>query len=150
MTRQWRQFASARAGPLITEGRGYGHLRKFIEMTFPWVEWNPWMERTMRVIADDDYAQQIGETKLKFINLTGPGSASKTFSAGFSPVLVHGRFFVRRAPHEHHAHLYEQRHHLAACVADNPAMFSRSLALGPAHGQSAKFHWAHMVDSQKT
>lgn len=76
-------IAFARCWPAELGGLGgYAHFKNFVTMTWPWVEWNPWAERTARVLADDDYALIIGDTKLKFVNLTGPGSASKTFLAG--------------------------------------------------------------------
>lgn len=60
----------------------YRHLRNYIELTYPEVKWNEWLERMMRSLCDSDYELRLGDTRMRFVNWVGAGSAGKTFAAG--------------------------------------------------------------------
>jgi hypothetical protein len=129
---------------------GYEHLKNFIAITWPWIKWNPWFERTLRAVADDDYAIQVGDVKTKFINITGPGSASKSFASGvISCAWFMVDYFRRGSPRTSvtltstSKAIINQRVWpvIQRCFHDA----IRQDGLGPAQ----KLKWGHMVDSQK-
>lgn len=129
---------------------GYGHLRNFIATTWPWVEWNPWFEASLRAIADDDYATCIGETKLKFVNLTGPGSASKSFASGIIAcawfivdVLRGGMPRTSITLTSTSKAIIKQRVWPVIQRCFHEAVRVES------YGPPTRFKWGHMVDSEK-
>ena len=83
---QVTDFDLAKAGFLYNfdhKGRYY-HFRNLVDMVWrdsP-VEWNPWLEDQMQSLCDDTYLTKLGETTVRTVAWTGPGSAGKTFSSG--------------------------------------------------------------------
>lgn len=130
---------------------GYGHLKNFLQLTYDWIEWNPWLEESLRAMADDTYAVRIGDTKLKFINITGPGSASKTTASGIFAcayfmvdVLRNGDPRTSVTLTSTSKGIINQRVWpiIQRCFHEAKRVY--------ADGQpGVKFKWAHMVDSQK-
>jgi hypothetical protein len=130
---------------------GYGHLRKFIELTWPWVEWNPWFEQTMRVLADSDYCTYIGETKLRFVSLTGPGSASKSFASGlFACAYYMVDWFRRGEPRTSVTLTSTSKGIINQRVWPIIQRCYHEAIRVDGINQPYRFKWAHMVDSQKT
>lgn len=76
-------IAFGRDWPTEYGGLGaYLHLKNFIELTWPDIKFNPWLEDQLRSLCDATTAVKIGTTKLRFVNWVGAGSAGKTFAAG--------------------------------------------------------------------
>lgn len=82
------------AWPRENGGLGrYGHLRNYIALTWPGVEWNPWLERQM-----NGYATAVKPSRTATVGsiaMTGGAAAGKSFSAA-----LFGSAWWRFAPHE--------------------------------------------------
>lgn len=73
----------ARDWPSHMGGLGaYGHLKNFIGHTWPWIEWNPWLEKALRSLCDPEWEIVEGDVHMRFVSWVGAGAAGKTFSAG--------------------------------------------------------------------
>jgi len=76
-------IAFGRDWPAEYGGLGaYLHFRNFVEMTWPDIQWNPWLEEMSQALCDPSAAIMVGQTKMRFVNFVGAGSCGKTFSAG--------------------------------------------------------------------
>lgn len=60
----------------------FGHFKRFCQMTWPDLEWNPWLETAIKSLCDLDHEHRIGSTRTRFVSWTGCGGAGKTFAAG--------------------------------------------------------------------
>ena len=80
------EFEIAVSGFLVNhDKRGqYHHLRKLIDLVWKDsdITWNPWLEDQLLSLTDEKYATIVGQTKIRFVSWTGPGSAGKTFASG--------------------------------------------------------------------
>lgn len=79
-------FQLARAG-FLHETNGLkknGHLRRLVDLIWTEgnIEWNPWLEDQLQSLCDDRGATRMGETSVRAVSWTGPGSAGKTFASG--------------------------------------------------------------------
>lgn len=129
---------------------GYGHLKNFIQLTWPWVEWNPWFESTLRVLSDADYVTYIGDVKLRFVNLTGPGSASKTFAAGlFACAWTMVDWFRRGYPRTSVTLTSTSKAIIAQRIWPVIQQCYHEALRCDGIQQPFRFKWAHMRDSQK-
>lgn len=61
----------------------YGHFRRYAALTWPSVEWNPWLERSITTLCDDSTGHHNGSTHVKTVAMTGCAAGGKTFSAAF-------------------------------------------------------------------
>ena len=130
---------------------GFGHLKNFINITWPWIEWNPWFEQSLRVLADDDYATYIGETKLRFVSLTGPGSASKSFASGvFACAYFMVDWFRRGDPRTSITLTSTSKGIISQRVWPVIQRCYQEAIRNDELNEPTRFKWGHMVDSQKT
>lgn len=75
-------------GATVAEGGlgKFGHLKKLLWYIKPDLEWNPWLERYLSRLCDEDYAHKYGEgydVPIKRVAMsTGCATAGKTFAIG--------------------------------------------------------------------
>lgn len=67
------------------ERGGLGKYRHFVNMfklTWPSIEWNPWMEDMILSLTSEEFEVREGKTLMRFLSWTGAGACGKTFNAG--------------------------------------------------------------------
>jgi hypothetical protein len=119
----------------------YRYFRKFTDLIWPDVEWNPWLEHMIRSVCDDRTETRDGQTVIRVISWTGPGSSGKSFSSA-----LFGAAFFLIAPDDTS---------VAYTSTSLKAMGGRSWGVMVDLWQSAynpdtrsKFPW-HMINSRK-
>lgn len=61
----------------------FEHFRRAQALTWPQLEWNPWLEWLISTICDDRFAVRKGGSTFRCISLAGCATSGKTFGAGF-------------------------------------------------------------------
>lgn len=84
---QWEKEAFVLGATVAEGGLGkYGHLKKLLWYIKPDLEFNPWIERYLSRICDEDYAHKYGtgpDAPIKRVIMsTGCATAGKTFDIG--------------------------------------------------------------------
>src|SRR5690349_4682562 len=52
----------------------YGHLKNLIQMTWPDVEFNAWLEMALKSLTDTEYEIRTGGVRMRFVNWVGAGA----------------------------------------------------------------------------
>lgn len=60
----------------------YEHFKRFCSWHFPDLDWNPWFDRIVRTVTEEKYELRAGDTRTRFIALTGCATSGKTYTVG--------------------------------------------------------------------
>lgn len=60
----------------------FGHCRRGMEMLYPRMQWNPWLERMFKAFCNEDYAVKQDGNIVRVVSLVGVAAAGKTFATG--------------------------------------------------------------------
>lgn len=60
----------------------YEHFRRYADLLYPSLRWNPWLERMMRAFCNVDHVMESGGTRIRVVSLVGVAAAGKTFASG--------------------------------------------------------------------
>jgi hypothetical protein len=123
------------------------HFKNFVDLTWPDIVWNPWLEDMARSLCDSSHAVKIGRTKLKFVNWVGAGSAGKTFGASLFAVAW---YMVDQA------NGFNPRTSITLTSTSKGIIAQRMWPVvqklfheAKIAGGENKLKWGHMIDSQK-
>jgi hypothetical protein len=144
---QWvENICFAKDWPADYGGLGaYQHFRNYINVTYPDVMWNSWLERMLRSLTDSDYEIKLGDTRMRFVSWVGCGAAGKTFAAGLfaSAWFSYDTFFGKAQSSVTLTSTSK------GIIAQRVWPVIQKCYHEARTADGAKFKWGHLVDSKK-
>lgn len=126
---------------------GFGHLQNFIRMTWPDIEFNPWLEDCLRSLTEEENVIKIGQTRMRFVNWVGSGSSGKTFAAGLYACCW---FMVDLAMGKEPRSSVTLTSTSKGIIAQRVwPVIQKCFHEAKLYPSGDKLKWGHMVDSQK-
>lgn len=134
--------------PAVYGGLGaFEHLKNLIKYTWPDIEFNEWLEMSLRSLCDTDNAIRIGDCTMRFVNWVGSGSAGKTFASGLFAVAWYiGDLVMGRSPRSSVTLTSTSKGIIAQRVWP---VIQKLFHEAKRHPDNTKLVWGRMIDSMK-